>query len=125
MPVEFVSTKNAPPPAAPYSQATKANGMVFISGQVPLTPEGKMISGTIQEEAQQCFDNLKAILDESGSSIDKIVRIGVFTDDISYFGDVNVIYTKFFNGHKPARTFVAVKSLPLNARVEIEAIALA
>lgn len=122
--MQAVSTKNTPPPAAPYSQAIKANGVIYLSGQVALTPENKMVEGTIQDRTQQCFDNLKAVLEAAGSSVDKIVKLGVYATDMENFSKINEVYVKFFNGHKPARTFVAVKSLPLGADVEIEAIAL-
>lgn len=122
--MQFISTKNAPPPAAPYAQATKANGVLYVSGQVPLTPQGKMVEGDIQTKAQQCFDNLDAILEASGSTRKDILKLGVFATDIKNFAPINEVYVKYFQGHTPARTFVSVKELPLNADVEIEAIAL-
>ena len=121
--MQFISTKNAPPPAAPYAQATMANGTLYISGQVPLTPQGKMVEGDIQTKAQQCFDNLDAILLAGGATRKDIVKLGVFATDIKNFGPINEIYVKYLQGHTPARTFVSVKELPLNADVEIEAIA--
>ncbi|GMM53291.1 isoleucine biosynthesis protein [Starmerella bacillaris] len=122
--MEFISTARAPPPAAPYSQAIKANGFLHISGQVPLTPENKMVEGDIQAKSQQCFDNLRAILQAGGCSPKDIVKINIYTNDITNFKSVNEVYVKFFEDHRPARSFVAVKALPLNADVEIEATAL-
>lgn len=121
--MEIISTKQAPPPAAPYAQATKYNGILYVSGQVPLTPAGKMVEGDIKVKAQQCFDNLDAILKAGGSSRTDILKLGVFTTDINNFSAVNEVYVKYFQGHTPARTFVSVKELPLNSDVEIEAIA--
>lgn len=121
--MEFISTTQAPPPAAPYSQAVKAAGLLHISGQVPLTPANKMVEGDIKAKAQQCFDNLHAILKAGGCAPKDIVKVGIFTTDIKSFGPVNEVYVKFFDGHRPARSFVAVKELPLNADVEVEAVA--
>lgn len=121
--MQFISTKNAPPPAAPYAQATKANGTLYISGQVPLTPQGKMIEGDIKAKAQQCFDNLDAILLAGGATRKDIVKLNVFATDINNFAAVNEVYVKYFQGHTPARSFVSVRDLPLKADVEIEAIA--
>lgn len=122
--MEFISTVHAPPPAAPYSQAIKANGFLHISGQVPLTPENKMVEGDIQVKSKQCFDNLRAILKAGGCAPKDIVKISIFTTDINNFKSVNEVYVDFFQGHRPARSFIAVKALPLNADVEIEATAL-
>lgn len=121
--MEFISTARAPPPAAPYSQAVKANGFLYISGQVHLTTDNKLLEGTMQEKSQLCFDNIRAILEASGCAPKDVVKMNIFTTDISSFKAVNESYVKFFAGHCPARSFVAVKALPLNAEVEIEAIA--
>ncbi|KAH3672886.1 hypothetical protein WICPIJ_009997 [Wickerhamomyces pijperi] len=119
-----VATKNAPPAAASYSQAIKANNFVYVSGQVPFTPEGKAVTGSISEQAEQVFSNLKAILEEAGSGLDRAVKVNVFLTDINDFAEFNVVYAKYFNVHKPARSCVAVKALPLGAALEVEAIAL-
>lgn len=121
--MEFVSTKLAPPPAAAYSQATKYGGVLYVSGQVPLTVQNKMIEGDIKSKAQQCFDNLGAILKEGGSAPNKVLKVNVFATDISNFGAINEVYSRFFDGHKPARSFVSVRDLPLGSDVEVEAIA--
>lgn len=121
--MEFVSTKLAPPPAAAYSQATKYGGILYVSGQVPLTVQNKMIEGDIKAKAQQCFDNLGAILKEGGSAPNKVLKINVFATDISNFGAINQVYSGFFGTHKPARSFVSVRDLPLGSDVEVEAIA--
>lgn len=121
-----VFTNKAPAPVAPYSQAVKAGGFVYISGQVPLTAEGKLVEGheDIQVQARQVLLNLKNVVEGAGSSWEKLVKINIFITDMSKFGLVNEIYSEFFSTHKPARSCVAVKSLPLNVDVEIEAIAL-
>lgn len=125
MPLEPVFTDKAAPPAAPYSQAVKAGGFVYVSGQIPLRADGSKVEGDIKVQAQQCFDNIKAIVEAAGSEVTKIVKLNIFTTDIKYFAAVNEVYVNFFNGHKPARSFTAAKALPLNMEVEIEAIALA
>jgi len=121
--MEFVSTKAAPPPAAPYAQATKFNGTLYVSGQIPLTPAGKVVEGDIKAKAQQCFENLDAILKAGGTSKENILKLNIFTTDISSFGPVNEAYVKYLEGHTPARSFVSVKELPLNMDVEVEGIA--
>ncbi|CAL9734328.1 protein Mmf1p, mitochondrial [Monosporozyma servazzii] len=118
-----VATKNAPPAAASYSQAMKVNNLVFVSGQIPYTSENKPVEGTITQKADQVFQNIKAILEASNSSMDKIVKVNVFLADINYFKEFNGLYAKYFNVHKPARSCVAVKSLPLNVDLEVEVIA--
>ncbi|KAK5047937.1 hypothetical protein LTR84_006126 [Exophiala bonariae] len=118
-----VFTKNACPPAGPYSQAIKAAGQVWVAGQIPADEQGKLVEGSIAEKTAQCIKNLKAILEEAGSEIGKIVRVGVFLSDMQHFKEMNGEYEKWFT-HKPARTCVAVKQLPLGVDVEIEAIAI-
>ncbi|CEP21695.1 Protein MMF1, mitochondrial AltName: Full=Maintenance of mitochondrial function 1; AltName: Full=Isoleucine biosynthesis and maintenance of intact mitochondria 1; Flags: Precursor [Cyberlindnera jadinii] len=118
-----IATKNAPPAAASYSQAIKANNFIYVSGQIPYTPEGKPVEGTISDRAEQCIQNVKSILEAAGSGLDKTVKINVFLADMNDFAAFNVVYAKHFNTHKPARSCVAVKALPLGVDVEIEAIA--
>lgn len=118
-----IATKNAPPAAASYSQAMKVNNLIFVSGQIPYTPDNKPVEGTITEKADQVFQNIRNILEASNSSLDKIVKVNVFLADISYFKEFNTLYAKYFNVHKPARSCVAVKSLPLNVDLEVEVIA--
>lgn len=118
-------TKNAPQPVGPYSQAVKVNGFLYVSGQVPLTPEGKLIESTdIQVHAKQVLENLKAVVEAAGSSLEKVVKVNVFVLDIAQFGKINEIYAQYFSVNKPARSLVAVAALPLGVPLEIEAIAL-
>ncbi|KAI9891711.1 MAG: hypothetical protein M1814_002461 [Vezdaea aestivalis] len=120
---EIVKTANAAQPSGPYSQAIKANNQVFVSGQVPNDKDGKLIEGNIGDKTEQCIKNLTAILDQAGSDIGKVVKVNVFITDMANFAEMNATYEKYFT-HKPARSCVAVKQLPLGVPVEIECIAL-
>ncbi|MDD2369981.1 MAG: RidA family protein [Sulfuricurvum sp.] len=119
-----VQTPNAPAAIGPYSQAMIANGMVFTSGQIALTPAGEMLSGDVSSQCVQVLSNLKAVLEAAGSSLEKVIKTTIFLDNMDDFGAVNAIYGEAFGNHKPARSTVAVKTLPKNALVEIDAIAL-
>ncbi|KAF5671773.1 putative BRT1 down-regulated by mating factor B [Fusarium heterosporum] len=119
---QIVFTKNAPAALGPYSQAIKTPNMIYCSGQIPLTPEGEMVEG-ITEQTRQACKNVQAVVEEAGSSISKVVKTTVFISDMSYFAEINTEYEKWFS-HKPARSCVAVKTLPKNVDVEIEVIAL-
>jgi 2-iminobutanoate/2-iminopropanoate deaminase len=121
-----IKTNNAPAAVAAYSQAIKANGFIFVSGQVGLDPEtGKLAGGTAAEQAQKALQNISAILEAAGSGMDKVVKCTVLLDSIADYPDVNTIYARFFPRDPPARASYAVGKLPLGALVEIEAIALA
>lgn len=122
--MEFVSTTKAPKAIGPYSQAVIANGMLFTSGQIALTPEGDMLESDIKKQTRQVLTNLSNVLNEGGSSLNRVIKTSIFLADMSDFGIVNEIYAEFFGEHKPARSTVAVKTLPKNALVEIECIAL-
>lgn len=118
-----VATKNAPPAAASYSQAMKANNLVFVSGQIPYTPDNKPVEGSIADKAEQVFKNVSAILEASNSSFEKVVKVNVFLADIKSFAEFNTVYAKYFSVHKPARSCVAAAALPLNVDLEMEVIA--
>ena|SRR5699024_2355035 len=121
--MEIVSTKNAPGAIGPYSQAIILNGVVYTSGQVPLSPEtGEVVGTTIEEQAEQVMKNLGAVLEAAGSSYEKTVKTTCFLADMNDFAAFNEIYGKYFTG-KPARSCVAVKTLPKNVLCEVEAIA--
>ena len=122
--IQNVQTSNAPAAIGPYSQAMIANGMVFTSGQIALTPAGEMINGDVSAQCVQVISNLKAVLEAAGSSFDKVIKTTIFLADMDDFAAVNDIYGEAFGDHKPARSTVAVKTLPKNALVEIDAIAL-
>ena len=122
--MEFVATTEAPQAIGPYSQAVKVNGMVYTSGQIALRPDGSMVEDDVVLQTEQVFSNLRAVLAEAGSSLDRVVKVMAFVADIEDFVTVNEIYAKAFGNHKPARSLVAAKTLPKNALVEIEVIAL-
>lgn len=122
--MEFVSTDKAPQAIGPYSQAVIANGMLFSSGQIALTPEGEMVEEDITKQTRQVLTNLTNVLAEAGTDLSRVVKTGIFLADMDDFAVVNEIYAEFFGNHKPARSTVAVKTLPKNALVEIECIAL-
>ncbi len=120
----IVSTPQAPAAIGPYSQAIKLEGMVFTSGQVALRADGSFNDGDVQEQTRQVFANLSAVLAQAGSSLGQVVKTTVFLADMDDFTLMNEIYAQAFGDHKPARSTVAVKTLPKNAKVEIECIAL-
>ena len=123
---DVVRTEAAPAPfqGAPYSQAIKANGFVFVSGQLALRPGDRQIEApTIQEQTELIFANLRAILEEAGSSLDKLVKTTVFLQDLGDFAGMNEVYARHVGDRPPARSTVEVAKLPSGARVEIEAIA--
>ena len=120
---EVVYTKNAPDAIGPYSQAIKTNGLVFTSGQIAINPAtGNVEADTIEGQTEQVMQNLKNLLEASGSSLEKAVKTVCFLADMNDFAAFNVIYGKYFTG-KPARSCVAVKSLPKNVLCEVEVIA--
>lgn len=123
--MKFVQTDNAPQAIGPYSQAVKVNGMVYTSGQIALTPEGEMLQNDVVVQTKQVLKNLTAVLEAAGSGLDRVVKTTIFLDSMDDFATVNEIYAQAFGDHKPARSTVAVKTLPKNALVEIDAIALA
>ncbi len=121
---KVISTNMAPAAIGPYSQAVEANGMLFLSGQLPIDcTTGDFVCGGIKEQTEQIFINIKAILSEAGLNVDNIVKTTVFLDDMSLFGEMNEVYASQFSGTFPARSAFAVKALPKNALVEIEVIA--
>jgi 2-iminobutanoate/2-iminopropanoate deaminase len=122
---ERIQTDTAPAAIGPYSQAIKAGGFVFVSGQIPTDPQtGEFVAGGITEQTEQVLKNLKAVLEASGSSLDQVVKTTVFLADMKEFSGMNEVYATFFSGAPPARATVAAAGLPRDARVEIEAVAL-
>ncbi len=122
--MKFVQTQEAPSAIGPYSQAVVANGMVYTSGQIALTPSGVMLEADVKVQTKQVLQNLKAVLEEAGSSMNLVVKTTIFIDSMDDFNIINEIYEEAFGSHKPARATVAVKTLPKNALVEIDAVAL-
>lgn len=119
-----INTAAAPAAIGPYSQAIEAGGMIFVSGQLPIDPStGAFAEGGIKELTRQSLSNMKAILAEAGLTMDNVVKTTVFLADMADFAEMNEVYASFFQGICPARSAVAVKTLPKEARVEIECIA--
>lgn len=119
-----VHTESAPQAIGPYSQAVKASGLVFTSGQIPIDPAtGVVIEGSIAEQTERVLNNIKAVLEAAGSSIERVVKTTVFLADLGDFGEMNEAYGRFFADVPPARSTVEVSRLPRDARVEIDAIA--
>jgi len=122
--MKSIETKNAPAPIGPYSQATIAGGLVFVSGQVGKNAvSGAMINDTIKNEARQVMENVKAVLEAAGSNLSKVAKTTIFLTNMDDFAQVNEVYGSFFTGNYPARETVQVSRLPLNANVEISVIA--
>ncbi|KAK9326198.1 Endoribonuclease L-PSP/chorismate mutase-like protein [Lipomyces orientalis] len=121
--LKVISTANSAAPRAPYSQAIAVNGFIYCSGQVPMKPDGTLIVDDIKAAALQSLTNLKLVLEAGGSSIEKIFKVNVYLVDMADFAAVNEVYSEFFGTHRPARTCIAIKQLPLGATVEIECIA--
>jgi 2-iminobutanoate/2-iminopropanoate deaminase len=125
---EVVRTEKAPAPfqGAPYSQAIRANGLVFVSGQLSLEPDhAEIVGDSIQEQTEKVFDNLQAILEEAGSGLDQIVKTTVYLIDLNEFAGMNEVYARRVGEPFPARATIEISNLPSGAKVEIEAIALA
>jgi len=121
--MQYIHTDNAPAAIGPYSQAIKVGDMVFTSGQIALTPKGEFLDGSVEVQARQVLENLSEVLKEAGSSMDKVIKTTIFLANMDDFAVVNEVYAKAFGEHKPSRSTVAVKTLPKNALIEIEAIA--
>lgn len=123
---EIVSTTDAPAAIGPYSQAVKATGLVFVSGQIPLDPASGEIAGdSIEAQTERVMKNLEAVLKAAGSDLDKVVKTTIYLTDLNDFAVVNGIYGSNFNDSPPARATVEVSGLPKGVKVEIDAIALA
>ncbi|HEC42637.1 MAG TPA: RidA family protein [Bacteroides sp.] len=119
-----IQTDKAPLPAGHYSQAVVHNGMVFVSGQIPIDPlTGEKITGSIEDQTAQVLKNLTAILEASGSSLAQVLKVTVYITDISLWGKVNEVYSQVFGEHKPARAIVPTRDLHYGFKIEVEAIA--
>lgn len=123
---EVISTEGAPKAIGPYSQAIKANGFLFLAGQIPLDPATmQIVQGGVGVQTTRVLENIKAILGAAGSGFDKVVKATVFLKDMNDFGAMNEVYLKYFHSNPPARSTIEVARLPKDAMVEIEVIALA
>ena len=126
MPREIVKTDAAPQAIGPYSQAIKANGFLFLSGQIALDPRtGQMVGEDIKTQTKRVMDNIKAVLEAAGSSLEKVVKRGVFLKNMNDFGPMNEEYGSYFKELPPARTTVQVAKLPRDALMEVDVIAMA
>ena len=124
MPIGFVSTSKAPRAIGPYSQATRANGLLFTAGQVGFDPEtGELVDGGIEQQTERVLLNISAILEAERLDLGSVVKTTVFLVDMAEFAAMNSVYARIFGDHRPARSTVAVAALPRGARVEIEAVA--
>ena len=119
-----IATPDAPAAIGPYSQGIAGNGLVFVSGQLPVDPKTGAMPETIEAQARQSLTNLKAIIEASGSSLDKVVKTTCFLADIADFAAFNAVYAEFFPKDAPARSCFQVAAIPKNAKLEVEAIAL-
>lgn len=123
--MDYVATPDAPKAIGPYSQAVKANGLVYTSGQIALDPAtGNLIEGSFEDQVHRVFRNLAAVLKEAGSSFDRVLKATVYLSDMANFQALNGIYAEYFGDHKPARTTIQAAGLPKGGLVEIDLIAL-
>jgi 2-iminobutanoate/2-iminopropanoate deaminase len=122
--MEYIQTSNAPAAIGPYSQAIVSQGLVYTSGQIALKPDGTLVENDIKKQTRQVFENLRNVLEASGSSADKVIKANIFLDNMYDFGIVNVLFAEFFGDHKPARSTVAVQTLPKNVLIEIDVVAI-
>ncbi len=121
---EVVSTDNAPAAIGPYSQAVRAEGkFLFCSGQIPLTPSGELITGDVKDQAKQCMDNVKNLLEAAGLTLANVAKTTIFLSSMDHFAAVNEVYGSYFESTPPARSTVAVAGLPKAVDVEIEVLA--
>ena len=121
---KVISTTKAPKAIGPYSQAIEINGMLFISGQIPINPDsGNIVDGDIKKQTEQVLKNILSILEHSGYTLNNVVKTTCLLSDMSYFKAMNEVYSTYFTNNPPARAAFAVKELPLNVMIEIDAIA--
>ncbi|MCG1023955.1 MULTISPECIES: 2-iminobutanoate/2-iminopropanoate deaminase [Sutcliffiella] len=122
--MKVVHTDAAPKAIGPYSQGIIVNNLFYSSGQIPLMPNGELLEGDVKAQTHQVFQNLQAVLEEAGASLETVVKATVFIKDMNQFGEINEVYGEYFHTHKPARSCVEVARLPKDVLVEIEVIAL-
>lgn len=124
MGIDIILTDLAPKAIGPYSQGAIFNNFIFTSGQIPITNDGKLIESNIEKQTMQVLENIKNILDQSGSSLASVIKTTVFLTDMDNFDVMNKVYEAYFSSHKPARSTICVKQLPKNSLVEIECVAI-
>lgn len=123
--MKFISTKEAPEAIGPYSQAVEVNGLIYTSGQIALMPDGTMEISDVEHQTHQVMKNLYYVLQAAGAHFNDVIKTTIYLSDMDDFDTVNKVYAHYFEQHKPVRSTVAVKTLPKNALVEIDCIALA
>jgi 2-iminobutanoate/2-iminopropanoate deaminase len=121
--MELLSSSNAPEAIGPYSQAVRVSGLLYTSGQIALALNGEMIEDDIKKQTRKIFSNIKALLEDNGTSLDNVIKVNIFLTSMHDFGIVNVIMAETFGDHKPARSTVSVHGLPKNAMIEMDVIA--
>ena len=121
---KVISTPKAPAAIGPYSQAIEINNMIFTSGIIPINPaNGTLVDGSVEEQTKQVFDNMKGLLEDAGTSLDKVIKTTVFIKNMNDYSRVNEVYASYFDGDYPARSCVEVARLPKDVLIEVEAIA--
>jgi len=123
--MKFISTKEAPSAIGPYSQAVVANGLIYTSGQIGMDEKGVVVADDVVNQAHQVMKNLFYVLEAGGAHFNDVIKTTIFLADMDDFDKVNEVYAHYFGHHKPARSTVAVKTLPKNVKIEIDCIALA
>ena len=124
MEIQTVLTPNAPAPGGHYSQAVVYNGLVFVAGQLAIDPKtGERLTGSIEEQTEQCLKNTAAILEAAGSGLNRVLKMTIYISDIELWGPVNSVYARILGEHRPARAVVPVKELHYGFKIEIETIA--
>ena len=123
MTIKTIESNKAPSPVGPYSQAVEVGSLLFISGQIPLTPSGELVENDFLAETRQVLTNISNVLNEAGLTWSNVVKVGIFTTDLSKFDEINSVYSEFVEQPFPARAAVEVSALPKGARIEMEAIA--
>ena len=122
---KIIHTENAPAAIGPYSQAVEVNGTIYLSGQIAIDPAtGELVMDSITSETRQVLDNMKAVLEAAGSSMQHVLKCSIFMSDMAHYAEINSVYAEYFKTDPPAREAVAVKTLPKEVNVEISAIAL-
>jgi 2-iminobutanoate/2-iminopropanoate deaminase len=122
--MRIISTPNAPPPAGHYSQAIEHDGIVYVSGQLPIDPKSSdKHVGSIEEQTEQVLANLEAILKEAGSAKNRVLKVTVYISDIALWDRINAVYARFFGDHRPARAMVPTRELHFGFQIEVDAIA--
>ncbi len=121
--ISFIATDKAPAAIGPYSQAVKVGPFLYTSGQIPLKPDGTLVTGDIVEQTNQVFQNLQAVLEAAGATFQDVLKATVFIKDMNEFASLNEVYAQYFGDHRPARSTVEVARLPKDVKVEIELVA--